>query len=202
LATKFPQILEESSREAAKLILDTLTKNWPEEHKLQDEETSGFRERLEGRWGKAFDGLRMLITICREIGGEAASASPKTRKGRARHGILVRLHARGCQLGSEIMTLMENGYADGAMGRWRTLYEVGVVATLIAEWGDEAATRYVAHEIVESKKEMEDFERFAPSLGYAPLSKREKTLFCANTSGPAQNTARSSCRRTVGLARS
>jgi hypothetical protein len=173
LAAKFPQFIEESSREAAKLILDALTKNWPEELKLQNEETSGFRERLEGRWGKAFNGLRMLITISREIGGDAAGASPKTRKGRARHGMLVRLHARGCQLGSEIMTLMENGYADGAIGRWRTLYEVGVVATLIAEWGDEAATRYVAHDIVESKKGMEDFKRCASSLGYLPPSKRE-----------------------------
>lgn len=186
LAETFPQALDDASREGSKGILKTLTEGWPEEHKLQREEMTAFQGRLEQRWGGAFDGLRMLITVCHEIGSEAAVASPKTREGRARHGVLVRLHARGCQLASEIMTLMEGGYADGAMGRWRTLYEVGVVATLIAEWGDEAAERYIAHEIVESRKGMDDYERCAPSLGYPPLSKREKDAMlrqyeCART---------------------
>lgn len=172
-AERFPGVLEETSREAAKLLLGTLAERWPEESALQRDDTEGFRNRLEQRWGKAFEGMRMLITICREIGSEAHDAPVRGRE-RVRHGILLRLHARGCQIASEIMTLMENGYADGAMGRWRTLYEVNVVATLIAEWGADAAERYIAHEIVESKKGMDDYERCAPTLGYPPLSKREK----------------------------
>lgn len=174
LAKDFPKALEDTSCEGAKRIVETLTETWPEEKRLQQEETTGFQERLEQRWGKALDGLRMLVTACREIGGEAAFAEP--RSNRTRHSVLVRLHARGCQLASEITTLLENEYADGAMGRWRTLYEVGVVATLIAGWGEEAAQRYFAHEIVESKKGMDDYERCAPALGHPPVSKRERDV--------------------------
>lgn len=172
-AERFPDVLEEASREAAKLLLGTLTERWPEESALQRADTEGFRSRLEQRWGKAFESLRMLLTICREIGSEA-HAAPVKGKERIRHGVLVRLHARGCQIAGEIMALMENGYADAAMGRWRTLYEVNVVAALIAKWGADAAERYVAHEIVESKKGMDDYERCAPVLGYPAPSEREK----------------------------
>src|SRR5206468_2797969 len=95
----------------------------------------GFRERLEARWGKGFDLLRMLLTICRELGQDSAKRLRKSRahKNRVLRSLMVRLHARACQITAEIITLMENGFADGAMARWRTLYEVGVVATVIAD---------------------------------------------------------------------
>jgi len=38
------------------------------------------------------------------------------------------------------------------MARWRTLHEINVVITLIAEDGDELAERYLAHDIVESAR--------------------------------------------------
>ncbi|WP_217430933.1 DUF5677 domain-containing protein [Sphingomonas bacterium] len=52
---------------------------------------------------------------------------------------MLHLHARACQVVFEIITLMENGLADGAMARWRTLHEITVVATILAEHGEELA---------------------------------------------------------------
>ena len=45
------------------------------------------------------------------------------------------------------------------MARWRTLYEVGVVATVIADAGDALAQQYIQHEIVESKLAMDEYDR-------------------------------------------
>lgn len=92
----FPAALEESSQESAELLLNTLQSRWPEERGLQQEEDRGFRERLEQRWGSAFEGLRMLITICRETGREA-NDEDLPADDRTLRGVLVRLHARGAR---------------------------------------------------------------------------------------------------------
>jgi hypothetical protein len=116
----------------------------------------------------------MLLTIAHEIGNEIAkehSESPDSKK-RMQPGTLVRLHARSCQVVAEIVTLLENGYADGAMARWRTLYEIGVVARIIAEGGEDIAKRYVEHRAIEAKSELEEYQQCCVILGYKPISKQ------------------------------
>jgi len=87
---------------------------------------------------------------------------------------MVRLHARACQITAEIITLMKNGFADGAMARWRTLYEVGVVATVIADAGESLAKCYIQHEVIESKLAMDEYARCHVALGYKPIPHRER----------------------------
>lgn len=82
----------------------------------------------------------------------------------------MRLHVRACQVTWEIITLLENGFADGAMARWRTLHEIGVVATFIAEAGEPTAARYVAHQAVEAKHGMEEYHRCYEHIGYSPMA--------------------------------
>jgi len=83
------------------------------------------------------------------------------------------LHVRACQVTAEVIGLIENGYADGAIARWRTLHEIGVVATLISDHGEDIAERYLKHEAVEAKRAMDEYARCRVQLGYRPLSKRE-----------------------------
>jgi hypothetical protein len=71
--------------------------------------------------------------------------------------ILTRLLARGCQVSDEIISLLENGFADGAMARWRTLREIAVVATVIRRYGTDIGARYVDHQAVESKRKMDKY---------------------------------------------
>jgi len=72
---------------------------------------------------------------------------------------MLRLHIRACQVTNEIIILLENGYADGAMARWRTLHEIATVAAVIAKFGDELAERYVHYQIVESTKALTAYEQ-------------------------------------------
>jgi hypothetical protein len=77
------------------------------------------------------------------------------------------LHSRACLVSTEILCLLENGYADGAHARWRTLYEMATIASFITNpdvkgHGTDIAERYYLYKnvenlrickIIESKKE-------------------------------------------------
>jgi hypothetical protein len=173
---KLPSIIEGAQKDAAEIILKTLKSGWPQQYAYERDLLDGFKGRLETRWGKSFGLLRMLLTMCREIGQEKAARlrKSKARKNRVVRSLLVRKHARACQITAEIVTLMENGFADGAMARWRTLYEVGVVATVIADAGDAMAQKYIDHEVVESKFAMDEYARCHVGLGFKPIAARER----------------------------
>jgi len=167
LTDSLPEILEKSSSEIAKVLFRSLRKRWSEEYFFQQEEFSEFRVQLEWRWGKALGLLRMLLTISREFGSGIASSNPPN----ASHlrNVLTRLHARACQVTAEIITLLENGYADGAMARWRTLHEISIVMALIKEHGEQLAERYIAHQAIDAKNGKDQYLLCYEQLGYQPL---------------------------------
>ncbi len=171
-----PATIENIVEEAAENLVRTLKRRWPEQAAYEMAVFDGFRGRLEARWGDGFDLLRMLLTSCRELGEESAKRlrRSKARKNQVLRSLMIRLHARACQIMAEIITLMENGFADGAMARWRTLYEVGVVATVIADAGETLAKRYLEHEVVESKSAMDEYARCHAALGYKSIPTRER----------------------------
>jgi hypothetical protein len=173
---ELPDIVRNIVRDTGKVILCSLDKDWPEQKAYDQMRLDMFRRNLENRWGAAFDILRMMYTISIEIGGEVAARwrRPTKTQGALRH-VLLHLHARACQVTTEIICLMENGFADGAMARWRTLHEIRVVASLVAEHGNDLAVRYLAHEAIEAKRAMDRFITCHEALGYAPLSEREIT---------------------------
>jgi hypothetical protein len=130
---------------------------------------------LESRWGKPLGQMRMLLTMAREWGQWAYTRqnSSKSTGKVVLKDILTRQHARACQVTDEILCLLENGFADGAMAGWRTLHEIAVVASVISRHGEEIAKRYLAHQAVESKRAMTRYLDCYRQLGYKPLPVRE-----------------------------
>lgn len=124
----------------------------------------------------------MLLTIARDVGQERGDrlARSRAKKNRLKTHVLLQLHVRGCQVASEIILLLENGYADGAMSRWRTLHEISVVGLLIAEHGDALAERYLAHEAVEARSILNVHSQTFDALGFAKPSPREIAQVEAN----------------------
>lgn len=147
-----PSLLKDERKKAGQSLTRTLKRRWGDQHAYEKAQHRGFRERLEERWGKAFDLLRMVLTCSQEIGRETGLQFHRSKAKRNRHlrYVLLLLHGRACQVATSIMVLMENGLADDAMARWRTLYEIEVVAMLIAQHGDNLAERYLRHEAVEA----------------------------------------------------
>jgi hypothetical protein len=90
---------------------------------------------------------------CRYI--NVRESSRRKSKNRQSRRVLIRLLVRACQVTDEILCLLENGFAGGAMARWRTRHEIAVVAAVILQHSDEISKRYLAHQHVESKRAMD-----------------------------------------------
>ena len=153
-------------------ILSTLKRRWPREYRAQRRELDGFHKRLQERWGEGLDKLRMLTTIAREYGREVNRPPEGADIGNTTKSveILIRLHARACQVAEEVVCLLSNGFADGAMARWRTLHEISAVGCLIRHHGDELAERYEQHQVIEAWKAALQYQRHRKRLSQKPLS--------------------------------
>lgn len=171
-----PDAIQAAMDKTSKQIFKRLKRKWSEESLLQQYELHVFREGIEDHWGKGLDYLRMLLTACRDIGRQTLKRHNKSNSKRhaSRRWVLVRLHARSCQVTDEIICLIENGFADGAMARWRTLHELSVVATLISNGDEDLAERYILHDSVEVKRQADEYEETQVPLGGNPIGKRER----------------------------
>jgi hypothetical protein len=174
LEVQLPRLVPKLAEQLSKTILKSLKRSWVEEQILQQADLAGFRSRMEETWGEPLGKLRMLLTMVREWCGEAhkAPGSRRVRTGLRSQKLMVRLLVRSCQVTDEIICLLENGFADGAMARWRTLHEIGVVAAVISKHGEGIAERYVAHQAVESRRGMQKYMDCHKHLGYKPLAVR------------------------------
>jgi hypothetical protein len=171
LVEAIPSLIDEISSIIAKDLLKTLNKKWRKEYSLQTADQKAFRSRLEDRWGKALGKLRMLVTISMELGSEYVASN--SDENALLRDVLIRLHVRACQVSAEVINLMEGGFADGAMARWRTLHEISIVTVLIVEHGMALAERYLAHGAVEAKAGKEQYLLCHAQLGYEPLTEQE-----------------------------
>jgi len=157
---ELPDIITRLATKSGRDLFHSLSDRWTTqgaEFRAADE---GFRVRLRLRWGEGLDLLGMLLTCCREIAAEEHRRRLRSRKARAdpRVFVLFRLHARACQVANEILCLMENGFADGAMARWRTLHELAVIAAVIEVGDDDLAQRYIDHDAVDLKRQADDYD--------------------------------------------
>src|SRR3546814_13524262 len=88
---------------------------------------------------------------------------------------------------SSDLLLIENGHTEGAQARWRTLHEVTITATLIADGGGALAERYFDHQAIEQKKALDDHNRATRAVGGSPLPQHQA----------AGKIGRASCRASV-----
>ncbi len=91
---------------------------------------------------------------------------------------LFLLHARGRQVASEILRLLHGGYPNGAYARWRTLYEIAIIARFIIDpkWitsREELAERYLYHQNILKLKKANRYQEICAELGTEPISNDE-----------------------------
>lgn len=156
-------------------MLSDYQEDWQGYRRQEERYVSNFRNNLEDRWGVALDGLRLLLDLCRDEGQKYLSRLEKSKAKSSPYQriLLSRLHSRACQVTAEIITLLESGFAKGAMARWRTLHEIEVIATVIKEADNSTAQRFLDYEVVESKRAKDQYAQNHEELGYKPLSKKE-----------------------------
>ncbi|MDF7774264.1 DUF5677 domain-containing protein [Sphingomonas sp. AOB5] len=161
LEEQLPEIFERVADRSANDIAEAMREKW--RTGPADNQAEVTRSRILKTWAEPFDALRMLLTLCAEEGDKFNHAHLSSRRaGEEGQALaLARLHIRACRIAEEILLLLEHGRTEGAQARWRTLHEVAITATLIAEGGDALARRYFDHEIVDRKKALDDHRRAA-----------------------------------------
>ena len=162
-------------RDIAEVIFKSLKKSYPSHQKLHTRDIKLFTKNIKKVWGTSIDLLEMFLLIAIEAGDSFNNEYRESadKKNDYLFETLSRLHARGCQILSEIIVLLKNGFADGAHARWRTLHEIAVIAYFISKHGNDTAERYLYHDTIESYKGALKYQQHCESLGYEPLTDDE-----------------------------
>jgi hypothetical protein len=166
-----PKLIEEMTLP----ILTGVKKDMPSMLKAYRKGMKGFKKRLHNEWKKPLDLLEAFSIMAFEAGADFNNKYRKDEAEAQNHGFdaLTRLHARACQIASEVIILLKSGFADGAHARWRSLHEVNVVASFIKTHGNEVAERYMLHDNIESFKAAILHQKHYSILGEEPIPEDE-----------------------------
>ena len=112
-----------------------------------------FKAHLRVLWGEAFDLMYLVGYATAECADQFIHRYHEVCAHDDVFHSLVRLHERSRRVFWEVHCLLAGGFPGGAHARARTLYELAVVATVIAEYGrqtatDNIATRYLDHAVI------------------------------------------------------
>ena len=98
-----------------------------------------------------------------------------------------------------MLTLMESGQAQGALGRARTLHEIAVAAVLISEAAQNdpstsLAQRFLDHRAAIACWDAIQYQKVAPAIGYDPFTDEEMVEIEAEYEGVRAKYGKEFCR--------
>jgi hypothetical protein len=136
---------------------------------------NGFTKRNQRRWNEGFSSLRSLIVASGEFAEATRNDITQDAHWQASFKLnaLSTIHARCLRIANEIICLMENGYADAALARWRTLHELAVVSTFIFKNDEAIAERYIYSKFCKSYKAARNFNKHHERANLSPFSDEE-----------------------------
>jgi len=126
---------------------DSLRQSMFEEALYWRGDASEFVVRQEQKWGKCFVASEAMYVIAIEASqsyGQYLSENDVEGKDKKQFSFLAlrEINARNCQIFLEILYLMKLGFADGAYARWRSMYELSIIAQFIYNNGDTVAEAF------------------------------------------------------------
>jgi len=165
------KVIDEAVPDAARIWLDELSRRTPRMLREHRAMARGFVRRNIRRWKPGFDALEVLIVAAEEA-GEAVNAVQRpsaAANSDYKFEALVGLHGRAVLVARESLWLMQGGFADGALGRSKTLHELAVVAIFIQKHPSDVAERYLLHRTVRSAKAAEQYKEYETAAGLEPF---------------------------------
>lgn len=157
-ARQMARVAEQTTKSAGRDLYRSLIETAPDMLADRRKEQEGFERRNFQRWRKAFDLIETIWVSCEELGRQFNQHHRHTAVAEQDYVFeaMTHLHAKALLVTAEIICLLKGGFADGALTRWRTLYETSVVAFLIRQEGQELALRYLAHSRVRAWNDAQD----------------------------------------------
>lgn len=149
--------VEASLRKIVKIKTDYMREHMYEASREIEANDAEFLARQEQKWGKCFVASRTMYILATESAQLFSEyVNEEIDRGIFREKqytfiALQHLHGRACQEFLEILTLMKEGFADGAYARWRSMYELCCIAGFINSQGEQIAKQYYDHSEIEGR---------------------------------------------------
>ena len=151
----------------AKELLKVWKEKAPSVRRDATRKHASIKREIANRWKRPLDLLDILLGVSREAGERFSQehASIAEKEDDFVFIVVRNMHIRSCRVAAEVRELMAAGFADGAMARWRTLNEIAVISSFIRNTGNEAARRYIDHNVIGSFNLVDEYLRVYPEGG-------------------------------------
>ena len=125
--------------------IDKNIDEWHKDYIFQDKLIINDIERI---WGQAFALYKCYIETSTKFGNEFFKYRNECdiKEEDNKFIALACINGRAIQVANEILVLIKNGYSDGAYARFRTLYELSIIADFIDKHGDSVAKAYIEYD--------------------------------------------------------
>lgn len=105
-----------------------------------------YRNSIEKLWGNLLKYLRLYPLMCHDICNgykEYVNGKNMQADNLFKSVAINAINARALTVYEEVVCLLENGFPEGALAHWRTLFELWMVAEFINDSSDEVAAAYI-----------------------------------------------------------
>lgn len=166
------------SDELSQIIYNNLDKTFSSFSKIKEKNLDIIKKDIKQNWNKSFKYLNMILYITHEIieSFETKDEIYYTSK----NLVLIKLMSKGCLILSEIITLLENGYSDGAYARWRSLHEITVIAEYLSNKSEEIYEKFIDHQFVQDYKHAIKLKENSNHIFQFEISDEEYKIICDN----------------------
>jgi hypothetical protein len=182
---KYTSSIETSSIEALPVIIDDIStkilmhikSNFAALVNSRSRSYNSFSRRLGMRWKIPLDNLQCLIAVTDEFAEGYLAEQRNYLNTNILPQIFCRMMGKANQIAKEIHVLLKNGYADGAIARWRSLHELSVISMFICEQGHETGQMYVDHELIEKYQAIVSHNIHCDKFGEYPIAQDVVNLY-------------------------
>jgi hypothetical protein len=138
-----------------------------------------FKKSHNHTWKTPIDLLETFIFMNLEYHEKLYGTYHRKKSKDTRFKVLMGLHGKSILHSFEILELLKGGFADGALSRWRSLYETAIIMIFLSKNDAGLSQQFLDHSVVQEYKDALEFQRNCIYLGYKPYSTREMESFTA-----------------------
>ena len=172
LSEMMTKVTTEYADDISQILYTEVKKSYLNFEKENSENLIAFLYEQDKKWGKILTKANYFITLSEEIGKEVFEQWKKYKKlSQKKYLALIKIHARSVQIAREIFCLSENGFADGALSRWRSLHELEVISIFLAEQNNNVSERYLEHEDIKKYLDVKEYNKYFKKLKQSPPDK-------------------------------
>lgn len=141
----------------------------------------GFMSRLQWDWSEAIFQMDSCVDLSLTV--IQILKDKYYEKWSIKISLLIRLHAKAILISREVSLLTSKGFWEGALARWRNLYELAVTFSFLSKESEEQAIRYIDHWIIQEHKMKKVYNESSEILWHRKYTEEEISELKDNIKG-------------------